>query len=141
MLLISENKGDSAKFSDFARAEKLEYQLKYTEAAELYKSIAINGNAAGLEAGVRSAKLYSKVNELEESRVLLEKMIGLYGDSENLDEVYFILAGVYDTMENPEYALELYRNILISYPNSFFLEEARDRARTLSARILKDENP
>ena len=91
--------------------------------------------------GIRSARLYLKLNELQESKVLLEEMVRLYKDSERLDEIYFILAGVYDKMENPEYALELYRNILVSYPNSFFLEEARDRARNLSSRIIKDENP
>ena len=141
MLLISENKGDSIKFSDFARAEKLEHQLKYSESAELYKSISQNGSAPGLEAGIRSAKLYSKINELEESRVLLEELIKMHKDAEQLDEVYFILAGVYDKIQNREYALELYRNILTSYPNSFFLEEARDRARNLSTRIIQDNTP
>jgi len=140
-LLISENNSDSLTFSEFARAEKLEYQHKYSEAAELYKSVAMTGNDAGIESGIRSSKLFSHVNKLEDSRLLLEDLISKNPDSDKLDEVFFILAGVYDRLQNHEHALELYRNILISYPNSFYLEDARDRARDLSAQLIQDNTP
>lgn len=139
--LLSSEKGDSLSLALFADGERLEYQHKYARAAEKYTSVVAGKNALGLQSGIRATRLLLHLQEFTECDYLLNTLLQDYEGDPQLDQVYFIRAELYTELEEWERALEQYRQIMITYPNSFYTEEARSRAREIAALQKQEGNP
>jgi len=129
-MLINTSKGDSSALADFAEAEFLTAQKKYDQAAEKYKLIAENQRAFTLNniAEFREAEMELALNNYGKSIKMLEK-ISKEGESNIYgDKALYLLAKIYQFgMKNDAKAIESYQNLLEKYPNSLYLDDARDQ--------------
>ena len=62
-----------------------------------------------------------------------------YSDKEGLDLVYYRLGELYFQQKMYKKSLENFQQILLQYPSSFYLEDARDKARALSELIKEND--
>lgn len=138
---ISQHGQDSLLLAQFAEAERLQEQHKYSEAAKKYGTLVEAGNPLGLQAGIRSARLYIHLQELEQARDMLTDLLVYFEEEPQLDEVIFLLAGVCRDLDEKNLALDYYQQLLAGYPESFFLEEARDQARAITAQLNQEHTP
>lgn len=68
----------------------------------------------------------------EEAQIYLEKIIEIFPFDILADKAIYRLAELYDTQYNdPDKASELYESILMNYPNSLYVDEARKRYREI----------
>ena len=68
----------------------------------------------------------------EEEQIYLEKIIEIFPFDILADKAIYRLAELYDNQYNdPDKASELYESILMNYPNSLYVDEARKRYREI----------
>jgi tetratricopeptide (TPR) repeat protein len=125
-----------------ARAELLAYQNKDAEAlAEIEnlfssKEILVNGLVPGEviydDVLFFQAKLFIKQEKYEDAILSLAKIIAADNQGFLTDDVYFIMAEMYNNnLNNPEKAKEYYQKIIFEYPSSIYLVDARNKFRKL----------
>lgn len=135
IVLISQYAQDSLNLMKYAAAEFLERQTKKSEAAEKFLDIFKKQNKLSFKAGIIAATIYMQLDKYEESEVLFNRIIQNYSEKEDIDQVYFLLGELYFLQKKYKHSLENFRQILLRYPSSFYLEEARDKARILTELI------
>lgn len=136
-ILIKDNTvfdSTEAAMRDYARTELLLYQNKTEEALALldsmksvYTSHPIVDELLWLEAGIarRTGDFNFALEQLKRITDNFEK--DLWGD-----DAYFLMAEIYERdLEEPDRAMELYREFLTKYPGSVYVAEARKRFRFL----------
>ncbi|HSP88165.1 MAG TPA: tetratricopeptide repeat protein [Ignavibacteriaceae bacterium] len=128
-LLLNTNMNDSSNLLRFANAEKLIAQEKYDEALVIFKEIAKNQQGFVLQnkAELRVAEIELAIGKLDESiKVLLEI------SSENEKNIYadralYLLGRIYlYGLKDDIKAAEMYESLLAKFPNSLYLDEARE---------------
>jgi outer membrane protein assembly factor BamD (BamD/ComL family) len=122
---------DSLALARFARAELFERQSKWEAAAEAFGKLAQTDIALALPALERAARIYLKHKRTPEAFVLLNGFLQRHPQNPGNDRVLLLLGRTYEKMNQPEQALNTYLTLIRSYPDSFYLEEARQQARTL----------
>lgn len=132
---IEEHKADSGAVAEFAAAELLKRQKKLSEAAQALRELQEKNNSLSILAGLKAGELYLELSKLHEGQAVILSLIAGNPDSDKLDKAYFLLAEIYRRDKDLNAALENYRVILSRYPSSFYLDEARERARAVSALI------
>lgn len=144
-LKITDNKPvDSipSGLKQLAKAELLSYQNKNEEAlAELArfftsKEILVNGLVPGEviydDVLFLQAKIYIKLKRYKEAILSLEKIIAADKQGFLTDDVYYLMAEVYNyNLNNVEKAKEYYQKIIFEYPSSIYLVDARKKFRKL----------
>ena len=125
-----------------AKAELLSYQNKNEEALTALenlftpKEILINGLIPGEviydDVLFFQAKLFIKQKKYEEAILSLEKIIAADNQGFLTDDVYFMMAEIYNNdLKNTEKALEYYQKIIFDHTSSIYLIEARKEYRKL----------
>jgi tetratricopeptide (TPR) repeat protein len=125
-----------------ARAELLAYQNKNEEALEeistLFSSKDVFAN--GLNPGeviyddalFFKAKMYIKLKRYDDAILNLAKIVAADNTGFFTDDVYFMMAEMYNNnLNNPEKAQEYYQKIIFEHPSSIYLVDARKKFRKL----------
>lgn len=132
--------GDSIHFSKFSQASLLKRQQKYSEAAKKFGELYFSENVTSFASGMEAVTLYNRLKKMDEANQILEDMIKTYPDEDNSDYAYFLLANNYKNADKLQDALTMYQEILIRFPTSFYIEEARSRAREINSILQENVN-
>jgi tetratricopeptide (TPR) repeat protein len=139
-ILLSQYAVDSLTLLEYSSAEFLERRLKKSEAAKKFLEIFQKQNILSFKAGIKASQLYKQLDKLAESESVLNTLILNYPENEGIDRAYYMLGEIYFQMEKYQSSLDNFQQILLKHPTSFYLEDARDKARTISGLIDKNEN-
>ncbi|MEZ5045731.1 MAG: tetratricopeptide repeat protein [Chitinophagaceae bacterium] len=123
----------------YARADLLAFQNKDKEALEVLDSIALEFPKHPLQDDIlmQRAKIALKKMDYGEVGLQLQKIISNYGDDILADDAMFNLAIINEEhYQNKEEAKRLYQELIVKYPGSTFVNEARKRFR-----ILRGDKP
>ncbi len=141
-LLISENidvDSSTTALKIYARAELLEFQNKYDEALKTLDSISITISVHPISDEVlfKKADIKLKQGLFNEADSLLQKVVDYYTYDILADDALFLLAELNQYKFNDlNKAMELYQKILVDYPGSLYVVEARKRFRSLRGDVL-----
>jgi tetratricopeptide (TPR) repeat protein len=120
---------DSAGLVLFAKGEMLAAQRKFTEASEIYRQVSQNGKGFVLPhlGRLREAEMLLAGGYYKEAVELLSEISA--EDSKNIyaDKALYLLARIYRFGLNDDAkAVEMYEKLLAKFPNSLYLDEARE---------------
>ncbi|WP_111634248.1 tetratricopeptide repeat protein [Pedobacter cryoconitis] len=136
-LLISdhlETKTDTLALKMYAAAESLQFRNLHKEAIAKVDSIALLYPKNSLTDDILMFKsnIYIKNRDFALAVPLLKELIGHQQKGNWADEALFILAGIYeDQLNDPEQAKTLYQKLIVDFPGSMFVTEARKHFRKL----------
>ncbi len=137
MLLKSFSK-DSVSLAKYAQADLLKFQKKYAEAAEEFSELSRGKNNLRSLAGREASKLLLKMEKYDESKDVLGPLLTDIAEDKDHDELIFLLAECEEKLNHLHTALDLYNELLIKYPNSLFIQEARKKARSLNSKLSQE---
>lgn len=123
---------DSLRLAQYAEAELLSFQKKYTQAVETFESLARSKNPLQSAAGRQAAKLYMRLDKYAQAADLLNYLKTAIPEDKDTDEILYLQAETQEKLNDRESALQIYHELMLKYPSSLFLQEARERARKLS---------
>jgi len=129
-LLLNTNMNDSTNLTIFAQAEYLADQKKFNEASEKYKVFSNNPKAFMLQnlAKLREAEMELALDNLDKSISLLESISDENEKNIYADKALFLLGKIYRFgRNNPPKAIEVFEKLLAKFPNSLYLDEARNQ--------------
>ena len=136
-LLISDNLAldtISLPLEMYARADLLYLQYKDSLAMQTLDSISFNypGHSLQDEIYFKKYEMNYRAHEYDEAKQYLELILDIYGDDLLADKATFQLASLYENQYNDlDKASEMYQKILTDYPNSLYIDEARNRFREI----------
>ncbi|HCN84187.1 MAG TPA: hypothetical protein DIT07_11300 [Sphingobacteriaceae bacterium] len=136
-LLIEENaitKADTNALKSYAQADFLIFQSQFAPAISILDSINIKypGNSLADDILMAKSKIYLKQNDLEQAVIQLQKIVDSYAFDLWADDALFMLADLYENkLNDPEKAKKLYEKIILDFPGSLYVIEARKRFRNL----------
>jgi len=125
--------------SMFAKADLLILQHQYQSAIEKLDSInsMFSAHTLGDDIYFKKAEIYKKTARYQEALKMYENITEFYPTDLYGDDALFKQAELHDKfLNNIEKAKELYQDILIKYPGSIYVVEARKRYRELRGEIL-----
>jgi len=128
-LLLNTTMNDSSELVRFADAEFLADQKKFKEAAEKYHIASQNQGAFMLKsiAELREAEMELAAGNDDKSIEMLKNISG--EDSKNIyaDKALYLLGKIYEFgLNDSTKAVEKYEELLAKFPNSLYLNDARD---------------
>jgi outer membrane protein assembly factor BamD (BamD/ComL family) len=118
----------------YARADFLFYKGKYTEAEITLDSITdqFAGHSLSDDILMMKASMKFKQGLFEEARDLYQQVVDLYGMDINADDALYRLADMYEFIfKDGEKAMGLYEKLIMEYPGSLYVVDARKRFREL----------
>jgi tetratricopeptide (TPR) repeat protein len=128
---IQRYRQDSLALTRYAAAELLERRQQWERAAKAFGSLVQTGHTLALPALERATQIYLGHKQASEAFVLLNGFLQRNPQHPESDRVLLLLGGTYEKMNKPQQALNVYLTLIRSYPDSFYLEEARQQARVL----------
>jgi tetratricopeptide (TPR) repeat protein len=135
LYFIQENKGaGQAALTEFAAADLLVRQRKYSEALARFQSVALHYPGTSLvdDATMRSGEMNLLLGRVEDALVVFRKVAIDMPTSILRDQAQMRIGEVYENrLKNKQKAIEAYEEILANFPTSLFVEEARKRIRLL----------
>jgi predicted Zn-dependent protease len=134
---IGLHKKDSLKLAQFAEAELLAVQNKKSEAAEKYIMLVIHNNPLSRYAAEQAAELLMELDKPDLALSILGSVLEKDPLSPGMDYMYFLEGEIQLKLNNHEKAITAYRMILENYPESFYTDKAREKAR-LAAESMED---
>jgi tetratricopeptide (TPR) repeat protein len=138
-LLIKTFKEDSIALSKYADAELLKFQKKETEAAEVYHEICIGNGKLKSLSGREAAKLHIKLKQFDRAQEILIHMYKELPNDRDFDEILFLLAESEEGLGNYRKAIEAYHELMLSYPNSLYIQSTREKARALNEKLVQEQ--
>ena len=120
---------DSADLSIFSSAEFLAEQQKFKQAADKYKLIASNPQAFLLQgiSQFREAQMELALNNYDKSLNLLQNITDEGEKNIYADKALYLIGKIYQfSLNETNKAKEAYEKLLEKFPNSLYLDEARD---------------
>lgn len=141
-LLIDDNIAqDSIQIAlkSYAAADLLAYQNKNQQAIDSLSHILLKhkGHPIEDEALFRQATLFEQMEKYEMAAQNYLNLLALENDDILIDDALFSLAELYDTfLERPDKAKNYYEKIVLDYPSSIYLVDARKRFRQLRGDVL-----
>ncbi|MEI7810958.1 MAG: tetratricopeptide repeat protein [Ignavibacteria bacterium] len=140
-LLINTTKNDSLSLSRFALAELMSYQKKFMAASEIYAKLSRNENLFTIRdlSALRYAEMILALDDLQSAIALLSAIAVQSEKNIYADKSLFLLGQVYqygfkDTIK----AIESYENLLAKFPNSLYLDGARENINELKNKPSKN---
>ena len=136
-LIISDNSlEDSTQTAlrKYARADLLRYQQKNDAALEILEELLEQhkGERIEDEALLMQGKLKEEKGDYSGARMSYLKIIEFFGQDILADDAHFALAELYRTrLEEPEKAMEHYREIIFRFQDSYYFPQARRQFRIL----------
>jgi tetratricopeptide (TPR) repeat protein len=137
-LLLEDNMQDTAfllPLHVFARAQLLDFENREDSALILIDSVYRITTTRTLKEEIllMQAQMAEKKGNYDQAIVYYLQEIKDYADGMLPDKALFYLAKLVDRKQhNPDKATDYYKQIILHYPGSFFVEEARERYRQLS---------
>jgi len=136
-LLIGDNTafdstGDAVR--RFALADLWYYQNKIMQAYSTLDSLEVQfpESSLGDEILYRKARIKMRQGNYSDAIPLLEKILFSFRDDILADNALMMLAEINEQhLKKPEKAMELYKELMVDFPGSLFVVEARKRFRTL----------
>ncbi len=140
-MLIEESQKDAPALKNFAEAQKLKLQRKTADAIQKLQEILSNYPTAGVV-----DETLIELGDLEDGRGNHERALAYFEDllKHNPQSVHNAraqkrIAEIYEHgMGDLQKASAAYERILIAYPNSFYVEEVRQKLRALQGRQLNN---
>lgn len=133
--IVADKNKEEEKTKVFASAEYDIMRLDTASAIEKYESIINELRNYDTEIWQRSqielSEIYLKRKNYEKSDFYLEDFLKNLPDGVHSDQVLFKLAYSKELQSKKDKAIELYSKILISFPNSIYLDRARGKIREL----------
>jgi tetratricopeptide (TPR) repeat protein len=139
-MLLQSYAQDSVALVTFARCELLIFQHKLSEAAGQLSELARENKPISALAGKRSARLLLRLGKTSAARELLNELMSSFADDPAKDETILLLALAEEQLQNYQQAVQLYQQLLSSYPNSLFVQQARENTRRLQNQLKKDQS-
>jgi tetratricopeptide (TPR) repeat protein len=137
-VLITENNppadSNTTPLLMFARADLLEFQNKDEEAIAILDSVTTLFPKHPLldDILMTRAEIATKKQDFSEAAMHLQKIVTDYADDILADDAIFTLAGINETFfSNKDEAKRLYEQIIIKYPGSTYVNQARKNFRRL----------
>ncbi|MCX6150975.1 MAG: tetratricopeptide repeat protein [Ignavibacteriales bacterium] len=140
-LIINSTKNDSLSLVQFAKAERLTQQDKYAEAKEIYSTLSDNQNLLIIKdlSSLRSAEMLIGLDKLPESVSMLKNISEQKEKNIYSDQALFLLGKVYQFGINDNIkAQESYENLLANFPNSLYLDDARENITLLKNKSMNN---
>jgi tetratricopeptide (TPR) repeat protein len=123
----------------FARADLLEFQNKDEEAILILDSISVQFPQHPLMDDIlmMRSQLAMKKQDFGEAAMHLQKIVTEYGEDVLADDAIYTLATINEEFfQNKDEAKRLYEQLILKYPGSTFVNQARKRYR-----ILRGDKP
>lgn len=134
-MLIEQFKSDSLSLAQFAKGELLAEQKQYARAAKEFSALFDAKKNLSPAAGMQAVQLFLKLDKTMEAENMLLRFLQVYPRNDQTDQAVFSLAGIYEKQNLIPQALEFYNRLLVEFPLSFYQQQARVKARMLSAKI------
>jgi TolA-binding protein len=135
LYFIQENKGaGQAALTEFAVADLLVRQRKFSEALARFQSVALHYSSTSLvdDATMRSGEMELLLNRVDDALAIFKKVANDMPTSILRDHAQMRIGQVYENrLKNKQKAIEAYEEVLANFPTSLFVEEARKRIRVL----------
>jgi tetratricopeptide (TPR) repeat protein len=135
LYFIQENRAAGQEaLAEFARADLLLRQRKYSEALALFESVTKRSAATPLidDGMMRTGDLYLLLNKTDSALAVFRRIINDMPTSILRDRAQMRIGEVYEgRLGDKKRAIEAYETVLAIYPTSLFVEEARKRIRIL----------
>ncbi|VAX16482.1 hypothetical protein MNBD_IGNAVI01-2054 [hydrothermal vent metagenome] len=133
-IIINMGKRDSLNLVKFAEADLLTWQKNFTKAGEIFRNLGGNENFYLLN-NISQFK-YAEILIVEDDYPVAIEILKELSEKEKLniftDKSLFLLAQVYEYgISDKKSALSIYENILEHYPNSLYLDKARESIKRL----------
>ncbi|WP_456442844.1 tetratricopeptide repeat protein [Caldithrix abyssi] len=141
LLLLNHIRQDSSTLAEMGRAEFLIAQKKLSQAANIFKELALKNGPLSPQCAERAVHLFIKLEKWEEAQSLIAHALQHSPDYVNMDRLLFTLGGIQERQKQPQKAFNTYRLIITRYPDSFFVEQARERARWLKEKLKQEQVP
>ncbi|HEY6905918.1 MAG TPA: tetratricopeptide repeat protein, partial [Ignavibacteriaceae bacterium] len=128
-LLLNTTMNDSSELVRFADAEFLADQKKFVEAADKYNLVSQNPKAFMLKnvAELREAEMELAAGNNEKSIEMLQNIASEESKNIYADKALYLLGRIYEFgLNDSPKAIEKYEELLAKYPNSLYLDDARD---------------
>lgn len=128
-LLINTSKQDSMSLLNFAKADMLTFKKQFKEAAQFYQDLSKNENLLTLHdlSAFRFAEMILAQDNLP---VAVELLNGIALQAEKniyADHAVYLLGQIYQYgIKDNAKAIESYENLLAKFPNSLYLDDARE---------------
>ncbi len=141
-LVISDAIGidtNAAPLSMFASAELLVLQHQYDKAIARLDSINLmfSEHTLGDDIYYKKAEIYKLTNRYAEAAKMYENILEFYPTELYGDDALFKEAELYERyLNDKEKAKQLYQDVLVKYPGSIYVVEARKRYRDLRGDIV-----
>lgn len=122
----------------FAQADLLLYQNQNKQAIKKLDSIILFFPNHSLEDDIlyKKAKLYQKSKQYLQAISLYDSIYQYYKQDILADDAFYNAAKIYDyKLNNPQKAMEYYKEFMINFPGSIYTTEARKRFRFLRGDI------
>ena len=139
-LIINTTKNDSLSLLQFAKAELLVQQGKYKEAKDTYSMLSKNQNLLTLRdlSSFRDAEMLIAMNKLPEAITQLKDISDQKEKNIYSDRALFLLGKVYQFgIRDYANAQQSYENLLANFPNSLYLDDARENINLLKNKMKK----
>lgn len=118
----------------YARADFLAYKGKFTDTEITLDSISnqFAGHSLSDDILMMKASINFRQGLFENARDYYQQVVDLYGMDINADDALYKLADMYQFIFNePEKAMPLYEKLIMEYPGSLYVVDARKRFREL----------
>ncbi len=141
-LLIQDNMGLDSNITGlliYAKADLLIFQNKEDAALLTFDSLLteLPGHSLTDEVFMRKAEIMGRKGKYEEEAALLQMIIDKYATDILADDAFFLLADLYEKkLQNKQKAMDLFQELLVKFPGSSYVVEARKRFRSLRGDVL-----
>ena len=137
-LVLNTTMNDSSNLVKFAEAEFLTEQKKFRQAANKYSLIYQNPQAFVLHSitKLRHAEMMLAEDDFDEAIRLFENIEEEGEKNIYADKALYLLGKTYHLgLGNREKALEVYERLMIEFPNSLYIDEARNEILLLRKKL------
>jgi tetratricopeptide (TPR) repeat protein len=128
-LLLNTTLNDSSNLVLYAKGELLITQGNYKEASSVFEQIASSKRSFMLanRASLKEAETELALNNYDKSISILQEISGQSEQNLYADQALYLLGNIYQYgMKDDTKALEMYEALLAKFPNSLYLDVARE---------------
>ncbi|MGE5806979.1 MAG: tetratricopeptide repeat protein [Ignavibacteria bacterium] len=137
-LILNPKMNDSSNLVLFSQAEFSAEQNKFGEAAEKYKTISENQRAFILKdfSRIREAEMEIAMDNYDKSISLLTGIADETVKNIYADKALYLIGRIYQFgINNVPKAVEIYEKLLAKFPDSLYLDEAREEIKKLRIKL------
>jgi TolA-binding protein len=130
LLLLNTNMNDSSNIKKFAEAEFLAETKKFEEASELFRLISQDPRALVLYSisSLRFAQMMLAVDRYTDGIAAFQVMVDDGEKNIFADKALYLMGQTYQYgIGDKTKAIECYEKLLLQFPNSIYLDEAREK--------------